>query len=161
MATIIGTSQLSIPDEGALKETHAYDKERVPEKMVPALLGKSADDASGGPIDGRRAPERISDVLRFLGYSEKTPNLNAPPNSGSVPGAALAAMAQVAQNPEDGMRSILDSVLERVASQAGPLPALPPERSEIQLGSVDASGRPNPYGLSPAQWKLIRDGKLK
>jgi hypothetical protein len=28
-------------------------------------------------------------------------------------------------------------------------------------GSVNAAGKPSPYGLSPAQWELIRSGKLK
>lgn len=45
-----------------------------------------------------------------------------------------------------------------------PLPPLqaPPGPEPIQVAdSVNAAGKPCPYGLSPAQWQLIRNGQLK
>lgn len=46
-----------------------------------------------------------------------------------------------------------------------PLPPLqtPPASEPIQLaeGSVNAAGKPSPYGLKPSQWDLIRSGNLK
>ena len=50
-------------------------------------------------------------------------------------------------------------------AQTRPMPPFraPPDSERIQLadGSVNAAGKPSPYGLSPAQWELIRSGKLK